>query len=63
MRKGSAPNTPNTGSQVFLRRKVIPKALSEGRECTIRVMKIAMRSAIVQSAEKLSSPKNILSGG
>ena len=58
-KKGRAPNSPNTGSQVFPNRKAVPNALSDGSESTARVMKIERRRITIVRAEKLSTPKKM----
>jgi len=60
-RKGRAPNSPNTGSHVFPNKKLVPNALSEGSESTVKVMKIETSRITIQRAEKLSTPKKTVS--
>ena len=60
-KKGRAPNTPNTGSHVLEKKKLIPNFLVEGKEFMERVVKMERRSSSRQRAEKRRTPLNTAS--
>jgi hypothetical protein len=51
MRNAAAPNLLETGSHVLLKKKLRPKALSEGKEEIMRLSRMARAKATTANAE------------